>query len=330
MTTTDQTFNPKDLIYVTHISLPEDPSVNTAFCDSKGVLSMGHVDDSSKETVRQILSFCQNEGKGCAVVCIELDDGQVVTSGVEISSGESAVLRAIVELVFNGKIVNGMIPESYVPCISKIIARAKTTLAEQGYRLKVQGPRLEPDFDPTLHIVPLDPKTNTPVVFIGKEDESGRLVGITTDGRVSYFPVESKTLSTSTDRVVRRVPLFDLIHERIAQHFPERKDIYGNRVNQFVLAGVMYGNSEEGQATFIFEVWGFKKPLKELNVFYEKLNSLGGRTVGDRHCGKIEDYFRGESVKRFINQLISFLKTELDWANYVKDAIDRVCKNHED
>ena len=330
MTITDQTFNPKDLIYVTWIILAEDPSINAAFCDARGVLSMAHVDDSRKEFVGQILSSYQNEGKGCAVVCTELDDGQTVTSGVEISSGESAVLQAIVELIFNGKIVDGKIPESYVPCTSKIIARAKPISYNQGNRLKVQGPRLEPDFDPTLHIVPLNPKTNTPVVFIGKEDESGRLVGITTDGRISYFPIESKTLISGTDRVLRRVPLLDLIHKRIAEYFPERKDVYGNRVKQFVLAAVMYGDSEERQAMFIFEVWGFKKPLKELNLFYEKLNSLGGKTVGDKHYTEVEDYFCGGSVKRFINQLISFLKTELDWANYVKDAIDSVHKNHED
>jgi hypothetical protein len=177
----------------------------------------------------------------------------------------------------------------------------------------------EKAFDPSLHVLPLEPKTNTPVLLLG--EEGGGVFGITTDGRISFFPVESETVFLGKERTGKIIPLVTKIHERIANRFPKNKDIYGNSLRQYVVAAVMYGKESES-AVFIFEVWGFLELWKELEVLYENLLSLGGCKVGDERYNAVQQYFYSEPVKVWINNLIGFLKQQLDWSNYVRKRID--------
>lgn len=117
------------------------------------------------------------------------------------------------------------------------------------------------------------------------------------------------------------IPLVNSIHERINTRFPKNKDIYGNSVRQYLVAAVMYGKEAE-KAAFIFEVWGFREPVKELDNLYENLLSLGGCKEGDDRYTAIQEYFYSEPVRLWINELISFLKQQLDWPNYVRQSID--------
>jgi hypothetical protein len=123
------------------------------------------------------------------------------------------------------------------------------------------------------------------------------------------------------NRVGKIVPLTRAIHERINVRFPKNKDINGNTVKQYLVAAVMYGKEKE-HAAFIFEVWGFLESFKELEDLYSKLLSLGGCKVGDERYIAIQEYFYSDPVKRWINELISFLKQQLDWSNYVRKSID--------
>jgi hypothetical protein len=50
----------------------------------------------------------------------------------------------------------------------------------------------EIEFDPSLHVLPLKPKHNTPVLFLS--EASGNVVGFTTDGRISFLPIETETV----------------------------------------------------------------------------------------------------------------------------------------
>ena len=180
---------------------------------------------------------------------------------------------------------------------------------------------METEFDPSLHVLLLEPKTNIPVLLLSEKESDSSVVAFTTDGRISFFPVETETVLVGEKRVGKTVPLIRSIHERINTRFPKNKDIYGNIIKQYLVAAVMYGKEKE-HAAFIFEVWGFLESFKELEDLYCKLLSLGGCKVGDEKYTAIQEYFYSDPVKRWINELISFLKQQLDWSNYVRRSID--------
>lgn len=184
----------------------------------------------------------------------------------------------------------------------------------------------EDGFDPSLYILPLDPKTNTPVMFLNDGEEDGAAIGFTTDGRISFLPVSTESVLTGKDKFVGKVvPLTTSIHQRINTRFPDNKDTYGNKVEQYLVAAVVYVYSvENGQAAFIFEVWGFTKFYQEIEFLYYKLASLLGCSIGDKQHIAVQEYFYSDPVKPWINELISFLKQQLDWANYVRGSIDRI------
>lgn len=179
----------------------------------------------------------------------------------------------------------------------------------------------EKEFDPSLHVLPLKPKSNTPFLFINEGEESGTVVGFTTDGRISFLPIPTETVLIGKDKFGKIIPLITSIHERINSRFPHNKDIYGNKVKQYLVAAIVY-IMENGQAAFIFEVWGSTEAFKELEALYDQLASLGRCKIGDRQHTTIQEYFYSDPVKRWINELISFLKQQLDWTNYVRESID--------
>ena len=178
------------------------------------------------------------------------------------------------------------------------------------------------DFDPSLHIIPLDPHNKIPVMFLSSKDDPGTLVAITDNGRISFFPIEANTVFADREREVKNIPLITAIHDRIEQRFPNNKDISGNKVSQYLAVGVMYGNKDQGWAKFIFEIWGFCERFAEVDNLYESLISLGGTAVGDSHYTEIEEYLSSEPVRGLINELIHFLKEQLNWSDYVRQSLD--------
>ena len=166
------------------------------------------------------------------------------------------------------------------------------------------------DFDPSLHIIPLDPDNKAPVMFFDSKDEPGTLVAITDNGRISFFPLEANTVFADRERAVKNIPFVAAIHDRIEQRFPNDNDIFGNKVSQYLAVGVMYSDKEQGWAKFIFEVWGFLELFAELDKLYESLLSLGGTKVGDSHYTEIERYLSSEPVRGWVNELIHFLKEQ--------------------
>lgn len=123
-------YNPKHRIYLTPIEVEGDQwgNTNLLFCDAKGILSTGQVDQSVMDVVHESLTDYQAQDKYCAVVCLEVDEQRSVTLGVEIDYEEALALDAILTAVRDGKIVNGMVPEAFRKHVKKIIDRAKGRL----------------------------------------------------------------------------------------------------------------------------------------------------------------------------------------------------------
>ena len=171
-----------------------------------------------------------------------------------------------------------------------------------------EKPEARGDFDPSMHLLPLAPDTNMPV--ISGEDAKGKatLIAVTTDGRISQFPSDPKVFPR-------------MIHDRIRERFPGGKDTSGNKIAQYVAVGVMYGEPGK-EAAFVFEVWGWKEGFGELDYLYSALYSLLGTRVGDEHWKAVERELSGEPVRKWINALIEFLKKELDWPHFVAKNLD--------
>jgi hypothetical protein len=191
--------------------------------------------------------------------------------------------------------------------------------------------------------LPLKPNHNIPVFVSSSENaDRGSAVGLNWDGRISFLPVPFSTTVKSVElngspiidfetnavlvEETMTIPLVSSIHNLINTRFPMNKDIYGNTVNQYLVAAVYYFK-ENGPGVFIFEVWGFRTYFKELDDLYYKLLSLGGCRVGDERYAAIKEYLSSDPVKQWINELIVFLKKELDWANFVKKCIDHALYN---
>lgn len=170
--------------------------------------------------------------------------------------------------------------------------RKKTNKYQQDDRQEV----------PSMHLIPLNTHTKLPVIFEG--DNERTLAAVTTNGRISFFPAES----TLEQRILAR------IEERYPQeHYSE--------ICTYVCVGVMLKSMQKDEAAFILEVWGFWEPMQELEHLYYALNSLGGRTVGDEYWIGIENYLSSEPVRSWVNALIDFLLKELNWKDYVDQAL---------
>lgn len=184
-------------------------------------------------------------------------------------------------------------------------------------------------FDPSLHLIPLDAKDRTPIILSSEKKEDNTVVAVTDNGRISFLPMEIESVFLDGEKIGKTYPLVNEIKNRIEQRFPDDKDINGNLVDQYVAVGVMYNFQEQSFAKFVFEVWGFKDHFKELDKLYEALSSIGGLTVGSNEYEKIENYLSTSPVKEWINSLISFLKEQLNWSEYVKMSLDLTIQEKE-
>ncbi|MDD5701196.1 MAG: hypothetical protein PHU23_04010 [Dehalococcoidales bacterium] len=185
------------------------------------------------------------------------------------------------------------------------------------------------DFDPTMHIIPLNAQTRAPVMVVGDTENDNTLVAVSDNGRISFLPVEAEIVYLDNERIGRTFPIQQALSNRIAERFPNGKDINGNQVNQFLAVGVMFGIKGK-EARFIFEVWGFLEHFGELDVIYSKLDSLHGITVGGKEYTEVESFLSSEPVSKWINQLIAFLKEQLDWPNYVRRALEAKISDDKD
>lgn len=158
-------------------------------------------------------------------------------------------------------------------------------------------------FDPSLHFVPLSKNGDVPLLLLS--EDGGSIATVTNDGRISWFPAcMSPTLGGKG--WMGGVP--HRIKETIKEEFPSNK-VNGERVKQYLMICVMYDNM------FVFRIIGLLDENKELNHVYEVMSSI--RTVP-----KVSP-FGEEPISSWANRLITQLKNDLNWAEYVKKKIDR-------
>ncbi len=182
--------------------------------------------------------------------------------------------------------------------------------------------RQSDNFDPTLHIIPLHPEHKIPVI-LKVNNEKYNLFAITDNGRISAFPVGEESLIIDVEEIGKSSKVANEILARIEERFPHDKDIYGNTVTQYVAVGVMYGRQEEGWMQFIYEVWGFLERFGELDYLYNMLLSIGGTKIGGEDYRAIEEQLASEPISHWVNELIKYLKEQLDWPRFVQKSIDK-------
>jgi hypothetical protein len=179
------------------------------------------------------------------------------------------------------------------------------------------------EFESSLHIIPLDPKSNSPILFFGDGGE-GNIVAVSENGRIVGLPLDTKPVLVNEVRTVIMSSMVNAIENRIGERFPDGNDISGNPVAQYLAVGVMVGDKKQGWIKFIFEVWGFKESFAELNIIYDKICSIKGLDTGSVEYKEIVDFLATDPLKEWINELIIYLKEQLNWAEYVKRAVNVV------
>jgi hypothetical protein len=125
-----QAYNPRDRIYLTPITVENDPygDTNMLFCDGEDKLSTSHVDKSVIDFVHDILGGYRAKDKYCAVACLDVERGKSVTFGFEIDYEDALALDCIVAAARDGKIVNAMVPETFRNHMRRIIRIAYSQL----------------------------------------------------------------------------------------------------------------------------------------------------------------------------------------------------------
>ncbi len=126
-------YNPRDRIYLTEIQVPNDPynDTNMLFCDAKGILSTGHTDDDTLRIIEATLSEYKKRNKYASVLCLEIENSQSVSFGVEIDYEEALSLNVILTMFRDNKIKNATIPEKDIPLVANIIKKGKQKLTEK-------------------------------------------------------------------------------------------------------------------------------------------------------------------------------------------------------
>lgn len=176
-------------------------------------------------------------------------------------------------------------------------------------------------FDPALYLVLLDPRQNLPIIFRTAEDEA-YIIGLAPNGRISFLPTDLEMVPEGKKRQKANIPILDSFAERIEEKFPNSKDENGNPIVQMVIAAISY--KDEHKKAFIFDVWGFRETFPELNEIFRHLLSICGGKIGDRNYQKTVRYLATPTVIEWINELIGFLKEEIDWPSFVKEKIDSI------
>jgi len=156
---------------------------------------------------------------------------------------------------------------------------------------------------PSMHIVPLSYHSKEPVIYY--LDGKLNLPAVTIDGRLSWL--------TAPDTLAQG------LYARIDERYPVNRY---NGVQSFVMCAVNIGQPGRRESVFIFEVWGFWEHFKEVDDLYNVLNALGNAKVGDSYWNQVLQYLANDPTRTWINTLIFFLKEQLNWTQYVHEALE--------
>jgi hypothetical protein len=164
--------------------------------------------------------------------------------------------------------------------------------------------------DYSMHLLSVDSKERVILgafSIVSKTMRGVNLPAITTGGRISFLPIGSEEDLPRLQYKFR---------ERIEGRYPKKK--YTN-ICIYVCAALVLTMLSNGKSPgFIFEVWGFTEPMPELEQIYYLLGQIGQNM--DKNRSKVETYLGSEPIKSWVNELISFLKEEMKWNEYVSRA----------
>lgn len=155
-----------------------------------------------------------------------------------------------------------------------------------------------------MHILPLDQYTKS-LFGCTSRGQSGVFVPtVTEDGRVALL----------------------LAGENIKQFRQLQKDIHGRikglgrGYESYVCVGVPLMRLEDRRRAFlVYEVVGGTEPIDELQDLHDRLSEL--RVVPDEYSTWLQSYFASEPRRSWINRVIRHLKQQLNWPQYVDQAI---------
>lgn len=177
------------------------------------------------------------------------------------------------------------------------------------------------DFDPTLHIIPLNEEKSPIILTFDSGDNSDSLVAITDNGRISYIPLDYEIVYLDKDRIGRTHPFVSRIMKQFEDRYPNNKDDQGKDLKQYIVVCVMYG--EQGkEAKLIYDILASSDYSNNLAVIYSTLESIQGTVVGGKDYNNIQRFLQRSDVSLWINNFIISLKEQLDWSNYVRRALD--------
>ncbi len=162
------------------------------------------------------------------------------------------------------------------------------------------------DESPSMHILALNPHTKLPFGLTAEGTSTVMLPAITTDGRLSFL------LAGDEDDFYR---IQQDVYDRI-QKLPKECVAY------ICVAVVLRDPDDKELIYLIYEVKGFTEPMLELGHLYYSLANL--RVSGDEYWTGVEKFFSSDPARSWINSLIESIKQELNWTEYVDQALARL------
>lgn len=158
--------------------------------------------------------------------------------------------------------------------------------------------------EPSMHILPLDYNSKSLVALFNPDTESYSLPAITTPGgHITLFPV-------GDEEGLHRVQQF--VWNKM-ENLPE-----GYKAT-FCVAVLMSMEDNPEKILLIIQVGGDLESVPEFEHMYKCLSSL--RVTKDKYWTDVERFYSIEPAKSWLNSLIEHSKEEINWSEYVSEAM---------
>ncbi|MBN1161736.1 MAG: hypothetical protein JXA17_07315 [Dehalococcoidales bacterium] len=181
----------------------------------------------------------------------------------------------------------------------------------------------EENFDPSMHIVPIDKDGILPFKVLGKDDDktNGTFFAVTENGRISAFPAKWERVLIGGKYEAYTCLFERVIKSYIDKNYPGGKNSTGKNIKQYLMTCVAY--SFETYSKIIFDVVGFPDKSKNIKYLHKALKSLyKSQQFGDTHWKTVEAQLSAEPMVIWINEMIKALK-ERGWADFVREGLEQ-------
>jgi len=162
---------------------------------------------------------------------------------------------------------------------------------------------------PPLHILSLNQQSK---LILGFRPKNGRIIvlpAITTDGKLSMLPAGYEEQ-------------FCDLQGRVRGHINSEYNDCQTHICLYL--SVVVKDSPKFDAPTVLRVWnvsGSLTKVPELDYFYDSMSKV--KVFLDPYWLQLEQFFGSEPQKSWINNLITHLKKECDWANYVARTLSQ-------